>query len=150
MTKLIIYTGLIALIVILAACGSNTTGTTTTSTSTTQTSTTTSTTTTTTATYQTLAAAGQTVYSSNCAGCHGNSGQGLGAPALWGSGALLAKYNNASALLNFISANMPKNAPGSLSHQQYINVLCYILVQGNQVTGTNAFNESQLGSITLK
>jgi hypothetical protein len=83
--------------------------------------------------------------------CHGNNGQGLGlAPALWGSGAQLAKYNNALGLLNYISANMPKNAPGGLSHQQYLSVLCFVLVQNNQVNPANEFNESQLGSVILK
>jgi cytochrome c oxidase subunit 2 len=109
------------------------------------------------ATFQTLAAAGKTVYASNCAICHGSNGEGGAGPALWGSNATLGQYsgvtlfkNNAQDLLNFISTKMPLTAPGSLSSQQYLELLAYILVQDNQVPPSSMFNESQLGSITLK
>ena len=109
------------------------------------------------ATFQTLAAAGADVYSTNCAVCHGANGQGGVGPALWGSGATLGTYsgvtlfnNNAQDMLNFISTKMPLTAPGSLSQQQYIDVLSYILVQDNQVSPSTVFNQSQLGGITLK
>jgi mono/diheme cytochrome c family protein len=108
------------------------------------------------ATFQSLADAGQPVYSSKCAGCHGASG-GVSGPALWGSGANLGTFNgssifnkNAQDMLNFISSKMPLTAPGSLSHDQYLNVLSYILVQGNQVAGSTPFVEGQLSSINLK
>lgn len=110
-----------------------------------------------TTTFQALAAAGQTVYSANCAVCHGDNGQGNVGPALWGPGATLGQYagltlfaNNAQAMLGFISARMPLSAPGSLTHPQYVDVLSYILVQDKQVTLATAFSESQLGAITLK
>jgi len=109
------------------------------------------------ATFQTMSAAGQSVYSGKCAGCHGANGQGGSGPALWGSAATLGTYNgntlfakNAQDMLNFISTKMPLSAPGSLTHEQYLDVLSYILVQGNQVSGSSAFNESQLNSVTLK
>ena len=109
------------------------------------------------ATFQTMSAAGQSVYSGKCAGCHGASGQGGGGPALWGSAATLGTYNgntlfakNGQDMLNFIATKMPFSAPGSLTHEQYLDVLAYILVQGNQVNGSTAFNESQLNSVTLK
>jgi mono/diheme cytochrome c family protein len=149
MKKLHILLILLAVIAILTGSCS-TSKTSTTSTNSTSTTSLTNTSSTGATTYESLAAQGKTVYTTSCASCHGNNGQGANAPALWGSGANLAKYNTAQGLLSFISATMPKTAPGSLSHQQYLNVLCNILVQGNQVTGSNAFNENQLGSITLK
>jgi cytochrome c oxidase subunit 2 len=108
-------------------------------------------------TFQSLATAGKTIYSNNCASCHGENGEGGVGPALWGSNATLGTYsgvtlfnNDAQEMLNFISTKMPLSAPGSLSHEQYIDVLSYILVQDKQVSPSSAFDESQLGSITLK
>jgi mono/diheme cytochrome c family protein len=108
-------------------------------------------------TFQSLADSGQAIYSSKCASCHGPSGQGGGGPALWGSSATLGTFNgsvifnkNAQDMLNYISSKMPLTAPGSLSHDQYLNVLSYILVQGNQVNGSTPFVESQLSSIVVK
>jgi hypothetical protein len=72
------------------------------------------------------------------------------APALWGSSAKLARYNTAQGLSSFISTAMPQNSPGSLTHQQYLNVLAYILLQANDVSGSTAFDEGQLSGITLK
>ncbi len=109
------------------------------------------------ATFQQLAAAGQPVFASSCAICHGTNGQGGVGPALWGPNATLGKIagttlfpNNAQSMLNFISTNMPLSAPGSLTHQQYIDLLCYILVQDQQVSPSTMFVERQLGTITLK
>jgi cytochrome c len=110
-----------------------------------------------TATFQQLATLGKTVYSNSCAVCHGANGQGVVGPALWGSAATLGRYagttlfdNNAQAMLSFISKNMPLSAPGSLPHEQYVDVLCFILVQDNQISPANVFNESQLNNMTLK
>ena len=92
-------------------------------------------------TYQTLASQGGSVYSSTCSVCHGNNGQGGIGPALWGSNATLGTYKgttlfnkNAQDMLNFISTKMPLTAPGSLSNEQYIDVLAYILIQNNLVS----------------
>ncbi len=110
-----------------------------------------------TATFQQLASAGKTDYANSCAVCHGANGEGGVGPALWGPKATLGTFagttlfqSNAQAMLNFISKNMPLSAPGSLTHQQYIDLLCYILVQDAQVSLSTMFVESQLGNITLK
>ncbi len=140
--------GLMALIPIViiaataAACGSGSTTTTTTSaTSTTPAA----------PTFGQMSGAGNTVFAAKCSACHGANGQGVTAPAVIGSGAQLAKYQTAQGLLAFIDTNMPFNAPGTLSHADYLNVLAYLLVQNQDVTAGTAFvNESQLGSIALK
>ena len=101
-------------------------------------------------TYGSLAQQGQSVYTGNCAGCHGASGQGVTAPAVIGASAALGKYNTAKGLLGFISAAMPLSSPGSLSHQDYLNVLCYLLVQNNYAFPTTSFDENALVNILLK
>ena len=70
-----------------------------------------------------LAEQGKTVLA-NYGQCHGDSGQGLRAPAIIGPNAQLAKYNNAKELLGYISSTMPADKPGSLTQQQYLQVLC--------------------------
>jgi cytochrome c oxidase subunit 2 len=97
-----------------------------------------------------LSALGQGVFSASCAKCHGTSGQGGTGPALIGQGAALAKYNTAQALLNFMSAAMPLDAPGSLTHQQYLELLSFILVQDGYMQSSNIFDESKLASVALK
>ena len=82
--------------------------------------------------------AGQTVYTTVCASCHGADGAGAGvggamprAPALWGPrsysvGASMARVERAAA---FIRHNMPFAAPGTLTDQQAWDVAAYIDAQ---------------------
>jgi cytochrome c len=102
------------------------------------------------ATFGQLSQQGATIYAAKCANCHGNKGEGGQAPAVIGSNANLAKYNTAQGLLSFVAATMPRNAPGSLSHQDYLNVTAYMLVQNNKTPDSAPFNEGQLGTIVLK
>jgi mono/diheme cytochrome c family protein len=101
-------------------------------------------------TFGQMAGTGASVFTSKCASCHGDNGQGVTAPAIIGAGASLGKYNTAQGLLSYISAAMPANAPGSLSHQDYLNVLSHLLVKNNKVSSDTTFNESDLGNISLK
>jgi polar amino acid transport system substrate-binding protein len=101
-------------------------------------------------TFGQLSTAGKTVFSSRCAKCHGDKGQGQTGPAIIGPQAGLKKYNTGQGLLGFISTTMPFEAPGSLSHQDYLNVLAYLLVQNNLVTDSATFSEGQLGAVALK
>ena len=96
-----------------------------------------------------LSSAGQAVFSTRCAGCHGSSGQGVTAPAVIGASAGLTKYATAQGLFNYISANMPGNAPGSLSQQQYLEVTAYLLVQNNLVAASALLGLGLLGGISL-
>jgi cytochrome c len=101
-------------------------------------------------TFNAMATLGKTIYDKYGASSHGQNGQGGSSPALMGSHATLTKYNTAQGLLTYISTNMPLEAPGSLSHQDYLDILCYLLVQNNYVPADTVFNESQLNNITLK
>jgi hypothetical protein len=53
-------------------------------------------------------------------------------------------------LFDFVSTVMPANAPGSLSHQEYLDVMSYLLVQNNYVSADAALKESELSSLALK
>jgi mono/diheme cytochrome c family protein len=97
-----------------------------------------------------LADAGKAVFASHCARCHGNNGQGVTAPAIIGANASLGKYNTGQGLLSFVSTVMPANAPGSLSQQDYLDVVSYLLVQNNFVTPGTTLDAGRLSSINLK
>jgi mono/diheme cytochrome c family protein len=97
-----------------------------------------------------LSTQGQKVYANSCARCHGASGQGGTASAIWGSSVSLGKYNTAQGLFAFISTAMPFNAPGSLSKEQYQQLLVYILVQNQFIQPGAAIDLNNLASILVK
>ena len=74
-------------------------------------------------------ARGRGLFETTCAACHGADGNGtVLATPVWGSrsyniGAGMARHRTAAA---FILANMPNNAPGTLTPQQAIDVAGYI------------------------
>ena len=97
-----------------------------------------------------LADAGKTVYASRCAKCHGDRGQGVGAPPVIGASANLQKFNNAQALLEYINIAMPMDAPGGLSRQEYSQVLSFLLVENGFTPATTVFDAGNLSRLTLK
>lgn len=75
--------------------------------------------------------AGRTLYGASCAACHGAAGEGGAAPPVWGArsynvGAGMARRLTAAA---FVRANMPFNAPGTLTDQQALDVAAYVNAQ---------------------
>ncbi len=72
---------------------------------------------------------GARVFAASCAKCHGNTGEGTAvAPPLWGPesyniGAGMSRVRTAA---EFISRNMPFDAPGTLSDSQAFNVAAYV------------------------
>ena len=126
---------LIALLLI-ASCGNAqpTTPTTTTPTMmTTPTLTTTTPTTTTTAmtTWGELAQRGRGSFVNECGSCHGEDGQGGSAPQIIGQN--LTSYTTAQALFNFISREMPQDAPGTLPEELYLRILAYMLIESGLI-----------------
>lgn len=108
-------------------------------------------------TFQSLASAAESVYLNKCALCHGNNGQPVNkyTVLLWGPGSTLGNYHgiilfgDAQEMLNYMSKNMPLAAPGSLTGQQYIDLMAYILVQGEKVSPSTVFDQSKLSSIKI-
>ena len=81
------------------------------------------------------ATAGKAAYAQNCQSCHGAAlDDGEFAPALKG-GDFLAHWGGQPVgnLGDYIHDNMPKGSPGSLSEDNYINIMAYIL-QANAIS----------------
>jgi thiosulfate dehydrogenase len=73
-------------------------------------------------------AAGQRPYASDCAVCHGDKGQKVSAPALWGPRSFSASSDlaNQAMLTVFIKGNMPPANP-NLTDQQAAEVAALVL-----------------------
>ena len=71
--------------------------------------------------------AGATLFEKHCAKCHGALGQGKDdVPRVVGEEAL-ARFTNAQEVFDFISKEMPKDAPGSLQEGEYWAILAFDL-----------------------
>jgi cytochrome c len=109
------------------------------------------------------ATAGGTLYADHCASCHGDHGEGIpgGAPSVVGKDALpldppaSAKYRKATFhtardVYDFVKANMPAKAPGSLSQDQYLAIIAFDLsANGVDLAGKAPFTPDSLSSVVL-
>ncbi len=83
------------------------------------------------------AARGAQDFAANCAGCHGADLSGGAGPALAGQGFLERWGQRTLADLDtFEHSQMPLNAPGSLSAQQYADITSFILQRNGFTAGT--------------
>jgi mono/diheme cytochrome c family protein len=93
-------------------------------------------------------ASGQKLFGKYCAKCHGDAGQGTKkGPAVVGKDALplepptgakvrKAQFQTAQDVAAFVAAKMPANKPGSLTADQYYDILAFDLkANGVDVTG---------------
>ena len=96
------------------------------------------------------AARGATVYTQYCAQCHGANLQGDAGPALSGQ-VLQQTYGGSTAaqLYDFISRQMPQNAPASLSQAQYLDVTAYVLARNGFPSGTAPLNMGSLSRVSM-
>jgi mono/diheme cytochrome c family protein len=86
--------------------------------------------------------AGLAVYSANCIGCHGANLQGTAAPAVAGTEFLTTVQNNKWTLADFrtlVVENMPLNNPGTLTPEQYANVIAFLLASNCYPAGNTPF-----------
>ena len=80
---------------------------------------------------------GVDAYETSCAMCHGANMEGAQAPTLLGA-TLTNQYPTVGALMQFIVQNMPMNDPGSLSHEDYVDILAYVLLKNGLPSGSQA------------
>ena len=96
------------------------------------------------------AARGASVYAQSCASCHGPSLQGEAGPPLIGQTVKTAYGTGTAAqLYDFISRQMPQDAPGSLSQRQYLDVTAYILSRNGIPAGNRALGIGSLSQVRL-
>jgi mono/diheme cytochrome c family protein len=71
---------------------------------------------------------GKATYLSRCAVCHGKDLVGGGAPALTGTQFFTRGMNNKIGdVFRYMVQEMPTGQPGSLTHDQYADVMSFIL-----------------------
>lgn len=84
------------------------------------------------------AAAGHKQFTQSCAQCHGERLEGGAGPALTGPNfETLSKKVGARVgdVFTYMSSNMPLNEPASLSHNQYVAIMAYILSKNGYKPG---------------
>ena len=96
------------------------------------------------------ASRGATVYTQYCTQCHGANLQGESGTPLTGP-TLSQAYGagTAAPLYDFISRQMPQNAPGSLSQQQYLDVTAYVLSRNGLPAGNTPLTIGSLSQVRL-
>jgi mono/diheme cytochrome c family protein len=97
------------------------------------------------------AAAGAKLYDTNCSSCHGDRLEGGVGPALSGATlGTLAKNTKLTIgdMFSFLSLQMPLNEPASLKHDQYVDIMAYILKFNGYPAGSKPLTYS--GATTSK
>ncbi len=75
-----------------------------------------------------------TQYAQSCAICHGSRMQGATGPALAGAN---ARASSIGDFFGYVTTRMPQGTPGSLTHDQYVDIMAYILqMNGYTASGT--------------
>ena len=89
-------------------------------------------------------------YENNCAMCHGANMEGGQGPTLLGD-TFTTHYQTVGDLMQFIVQNMPKSDPGSLSHEDYVDILAYVLLKNGLPSGsqTLSFDTANTSKVPL-
>ncbi len=101
------------------------------------------------------ATAGKDAFDKTCAVCHGDHLQGGVGPALAGDQFLsVSQFQKISAeyFYNFMSTHMPLTDPGSLTKQQYLDIMAYMLEVNGYPAGSHELtdNKEELEAIKIE
>ena len=97
------------------------------------------------------ATAGKTAFQGNCAMCHGPNLEGRAGPALKGpTFASPQAHFNVSDVFKIISLNMPAPAPGTLPHEDYVNIMAFILQQNGYPAAATPLTYDDAGKSKVK
>jgi mono/diheme cytochrome c family protein len=94
------------------------------------------------------AARGVTAFGQSCAGCHALAAEGkapLVGDAFWKSFA----QKNVGDLFEFVSANMPNGAPGSLSESTYRDIVALMLKSNGFPAGTTELQRDAVANVQI-
>jgi mono/diheme cytochrome c family protein len=92
------------------------------------------------------AAMGKDVFAKTCAVCHGDHLQGGAGPALAGEQFLsVSQFQKISAeyFFHFMSTHMPLTHPGSLTKDQYLGLMAYILQVNGYPAGSQQLTSNK-------
>ncbi|HLG56395.1 MAG TPA: cytochrome c [Vicinamibacterales bacterium] len=93
---------------------------------------------------------GQQIYQAQCVMCHGNALEGAVGPPLAGDGFLTVWATRPLAdLVGKIETTMPPQQPGSVSRQQAIDLVAYVLRAGKFRAGQTELSAVALGQIAF-
>ena len=114
------------------------------------------------ATFAEQVAQGQKLYGEHCAECHGASGEGGKAPAVVGldKGALpldppakaehrKTQFKTVADIAAFVVKNMPADAPGTLTEEQYYSILAFDLKANGIDLGEKKLDGSVAPTLTV-
>lgn len=88
---------------------------------------------------QAQANAGQKKYMDDCAQCHGDHLEGFVGPALTGKHFAPPSSNfHVKDIFSIISKNMPATQPGSLSEEDYVDIMSWVLHENGYPAGDKA------------
>jgi mono/diheme cytochrome c family protein len=99
------------------------------------------------------AEAGHAKYVGNCQICHGNKLQGRVGPALKGPNFASAKAAfTVSDVFTIVSQNMPASQPGTLPHDDYVEIMAYLLQQNGYPAGQSElkFDTASASKVALR
>lgn len=93
--------------------------------------------------------AGRQVFERQCARCHGDALQGMGrSPPLVGR-QTVPDYPNAWVLYQYIRRSMPLNAPGTLSDEDALSAVAFLLNQNGLLADDAVLEVAMLRSLIL-
>ncbi|MGH7729110.1 MAG: c-type cytochrome, partial [Vulcanimicrobiaceae bacterium] len=87
------------------------------------------------------AAAGGETFEANCSACHGEQAEGGAGPALHGGTFVTLSKNThlkVKDIFTFMSQEMPLNAPATLSKDQYVTIMAFLLKLNGYPHGSHA------------
>jgi len=89
------------------------------------------------------ASRGDQIFQQNCASCHSAREFGVAFQRRWSDGSL-------GDLFDFLKASMPQSNPGSLSDQQYTEVITYFLRLNGYPQGDDDLTADELHNVTME